>query len=257
LSRARHRARASWIFSSLLLAFLMALVWFAPDRLAGFKQQIVALFAALLAGLMAFFLTGDLGIERSWLKASSGLGAFVVILFLWPKLVPPPSPDLYRLRVTVLGPQGQSVDDAEVHSMGEKKKVDGGWEVDIPAGSLPVDRKVTISAVRPSAFQHGQREVTLDKDFQPAVTVELKEDRSATVTGRVEDRKGRSIEGARVWVEGYAAEAVPTGPGGEFKLAAHAAPRQMVRLHVEKAGVEPPPQDQPAGGPVTLVLDRP
>jgi hypothetical protein len=258
LSRARHRARASWIFSSVLLAFLMALVWFAPERMAGFKQQIVALFAALLAGLMAFFLTGDLGIERSWLKASSGLGAFVVILLLWPKLVPAQSPDLYRLRVTVLGLQGQPVEDAKVRSSagGEKKTVDGGWEIDIPAGVLPADRKVTVYADKD--YAHGSREVILDKDFQPAVTVELKEDRSARAWGRVEDGAGRSVEGARVWVEGYDSEAATTGLGGEFTLAAHAPLDQPVRLHVKKSGVEPPPQDQPAGkGPVTLRLERP
>src|SRR3954464_2837359 len=114
LSRARQRARASWIFSAVLLAFLMAVVWFAPDRLAGFKQQLLAVLAALLAGLMTFFLTGDLGIQSSWLKASGGMGAFALLLFLWPKIVPAAGPELYRLRVTVLGAAGHPVEDAKV-----------------------------------------------------------------------------------------------------------------------------------------------
>jgi len=238
---------------------MMALVWFAPERLAGFKQQIVALFASLLAGLMAFFLTGDIGVERSWLKASGGLGAFGLILLLWPHLVSAPPSDIYRLRVIVLGPRGQPVEDAEVRSTvgGEKKKVEGGWEVDVSAGSLSADHKVTVYADKPSAFQHGYQEVTLDKDFQPVVPVKLKEDRSAKVTGRVEDGGGHSVEGARVWVEGHDSEAVTTGPGGEFALAAHAALDQMVRLHVKKSENEPPAQDQPAGRPVTLRLERP
>jgi len=255
VSRARQRARASWIFSAVLLAFLMAVVWFAPDRLAGFKQQLLAVLAALLAGLMAFFLTGDLGIQRSWLKASGGLGAFALLLFLWPKIVPSAGPELYRLRVTVLGTQG-SVDGAEVRSSvgGEKKQVEGGWELDVPAGILPADRKVTVYADK--GFLHGSREVVLDKDFQPAVTVELKADSSAQVVGRVEDAAGHSVAGALVWVGGHEAEAVTTGTKGEFTLAAHAAPNQSVRLHVKKDGLEPLTQDHPAGTPVTLVLNR-
>lgn len=232
----------------------MAVVWFAPERLAGFKQQLLAVLAALLAGLMTFFLTGDLGIQRSWLKASGGLGAFALLLFLWPKIVPAAGPELYRLRVTVLE-KGQPVEDAEVRSSvgGEKKKVEGGWELDVPAGILPADRKVTVYADKD--FSHGRREVILDKDLQPAVTVELKADLSAKVFGRVQDGKGRSVEGARVWVERYAAEAVTTGPGGEFNLAAHAAPKQTVRLHFKKGDLEPPSQDEPAGKSVTLLLD--
>jgi len=235
----------------------MAVVWFAPERLAGFKQQLLAVLAALLAGLMAFFLTGDLGIQRSWLKASGGMGAFALLLFLWPKIMPSAGPELYRLRVTVLGPQGQPVDGAEVRSSvgGEKKKVEGGWELDVPGGILPADRKVTVYADKD--FAHGSREVVLDKDFQPAVTVELKTDRSAQVFGRVEDGAGRSVAGALVWVGGHEAEAVTTGTKGEFTLPSHAAPNQPVPLHFKKGDLEPPFQYQPAGGPpVTLQLDR-
>jgi hypothetical protein len=259
LSHARERARASWIFSSVLLAVLIALVWFAPERLAGFKQQIVAVLAALLAGLMAYFLTGDLGIQKTWMKASGGMGAFALMLFLWPKLVPTPGPELYRLRVTVLGPQGQLAEDAEVRSSvgGEKKKVDGGWELDIPAGVLPAERKVTVYAERISAFLHGSREVVLDKDFQPVVTIELREDRSAVVTGNVQDEEGHALSGARVNVAGSEVEAVTTGTGGGFSLAAHAAPGQIVQLHAEKQGFRPIDQAHPAAkGPATLILER-
>ena len=258
LSRARERARASWIFSSVLLAVLVAVVWFAPERLAGFKQQLVAIFAALLAGFMAYFLTGDLGIERSWLRASGGLGAFALLLFLWPKLAPASGPDVYRLRVTVLAPEGHPREDAELRSSvgGEQKKVQGGWEVDIPASALPADRKVTLYADRLPSNLHGSREVILDKDFQPAVTVELKEDSSVKVFGKVKDGEGRPVEGARVWVKDYPSESVTTSQRGEFTLNAHAPLDQMVLLHVKKLEIEPPPQGQPAGRPATLILDR-
>ncbi|HEY0556645.1 MAG TPA: carboxypeptidase-like regulatory domain-containing protein [Thermoanaerobaculia bacterium] len=258
LSRARERARASWIFSSILLAALLTVVWLAPERLAGFKQQIVALFAALLAGFMAYFLTGDLGIQRSWLRASGGMGAFALLLFVWPRLAPAPGPDIYRLRVTVLGLQGQPVEDAEVRSSvgGEQKRVQGGWEVEIPASGLPADHKVTVYADKPSAFLHGSREVVLEKDFQPAVPVKLKEDRSARASGTVEDGEGRTLARARVWVLGFEAEAVTTSREGGFDLAAHAAPGQTVRLHAEKAGFLPLDQDGPAGPAITLQLSQ-
>jgi len=258
LSRARERARASWIFSSILLVALLAVVWFAPERLAGFKQQLVAVFAALLAGFMAYFLTGDLGIQRSWLRASGGMGAFALLLFLWPKLVPASGPDVYRLRVTVLSPQGQPVEDAEVRSSvgGELKKAQGGWELDLPASVLPADRKVTVYANKTIAYLQGSREVVLDKDFQPVVTVELRKDRSATVSGVVQDGDGHSLEGARVSVVGHEAEAVSTGGDGGFTLLSHASPRQEIRLHAEKTGFRPLDQDHTAGDPATLVLER-
>jgi hypothetical protein len=258
LSRARERARASWIFSSVLLAVLVAVVWFAPERLPGFKQQIVAVFAALLAGFMAYFLTGDLGIQKTWIKASGGMGVFALILFLWPKLMPALGPELYRVRVTVLGVQGQLIEDAEVRSSvgGERKKVDGGWELDIPAGALPAGHKVTLYASKPSDFLRGSRDLILQKDFEPTISVEVYKDRSAQVTGSVQDEEGHSLPGARVNVAGYEAEAATTGPEGGFTLAAHAAPGQTVRLHAEKLGFKPLDQDHPAGNPATLRLDR-
>ena len=44
---------------------------------------------------------------------------------------------LYRVRVTVLNPQQQPINDAKVTSSmgGEPKKVEGGWQFDIPAAS--------------------------------------------------------------------------------------------------------------------------
>jgi len=258
LTRAQERARASWIFSLVLLAILVAVVWFAPERLAGFKQQIVAMFAALLAGFMAYFLTGDLGIQRSWLRASGGLGAFALVLLLWPKLMPAPGPDVYRLRVTVVGPQGQLVEDAEVRSSvgGEQKRVSGGWEMDIPVGGLPADRKVIVYAAKTINFWSGRREMILDKDFRPVVEVHLTEDRTAKVQGSVQDEAGHSLPGARVNLAGYEGEAVITGPEGGFVLEAHAAPGQEVHLHAEKAGFRPLDQDHPAGrGAATLILE--
>lgn len=258
LSRAQQRA--GWIFGSLLLVFLMAVVWFAPERLAGFKQGLLAVLAALLAGLMAFFLTGDLGIQRTWLRATGGMGAFALVLLLWLRLTSTSAPDIYRVRVTVLGPQGQPVEEAEVRSSvgGEKKRAEGGWELDISASTLPVDRHLTLFAEKASAFWRGRRDLTLGKDYQPAVVVELREDHSATVSGSVQDVEGNSLPGARVSVAGHTAEAVTTDRTGGFSIAAHAAAGQIVRLRAEKEGFRPVEQDHPAGSaPATLVLKRP
>jgi hypothetical protein len=55
------------------------------------------------------------------------------------------------------------VDEAKVTSSigGEPKKVDGGWEFDIPQGNKPTDGKLTIYAEVRSAFLTGKSDVVL------------------------------------------------------------------------------------------------
>ncbi|MBL8193254.1 MAG: hypothetical protein JNM06_05500, partial [Blastocatellia bacterium] len=51
--------------------------------------------------------------------------------------------DIYRVRVTVIDPQKIPVEDASVRSTmsNEAKKIDGGWQIDIPYVSKPKDSK--------------------------------------------------------------------------------------------------------------------
>lgn len=91
--RAKHRAVASWVFGLLLLAFLAAIVTFAPTlQLGPIQSRIVGLLSAAFAGVLAYFLTGAI---EAWfespksnrgtliVRASGGFGTFFLVLLLW------------------------------------------------------------------------------------------------------------------------------------------------------------------------------
>lgn len=165
---------------------------------------------------------------------------------------------IYRVRVTVLDTRQIPVEDAKVWSSmgGEAKKVAGGWQFDVPAASKPVDGKLTVYSSNESAFLTGKRELQLAEDRNPAITVQLAKDSSATVRGIVVDGSGKAVPGARVGVVGYEKESVMTQAGGNFIVPAHVASGQQVRLHAEKGG-RAANQYHPAGEePATIVLDR-
>jgi hypothetical protein len=259
LPRTRQRARAAWIFCSILLGILALVVILDKDHLVGVSQPILAVFAGLLAGMMTFFLTGELGLQLRWLRGTGGVGVFALVLVFWTRLMPAPEPGLYRVRVTVLGAQGELIEEAVVRTSvgGEMKKVEGGWELDIPVGILPADHRLIIYAENPSSRAQKRQELTLSTDFQPTVEIKLLEDRNTMVHGRVLDEAGNPLSEARVSIIGHEAEAVLTGPSSEFILKAHAATGQMVRLRAEKKGFLPMEQDHPAGsGLATVVLER-
>jgi hypothetical protein len=61
---------------------------------------------------------------------------------------------IYRVRVVVVASDGVPSNEARVWSSmgGEAKKVDGGWQFDIPAKTKPADGKLTVYAEVNSAF---------------------------------------------------------------------------------------------------------
>ena len=92
MARSGGRSAASWVFGFLLLAFLIWVFVFAPDTLPAYKQRMLGLFLASLAGLFAFFLTGDIGLDIQSMqsrfgtlgvKATGGIGVFVLVLVWW------------------------------------------------------------------------------------------------------------------------------------------------------------------------------
>jgi hypothetical protein len=142
------------------------------------------------------------------------------------------------------------VQDAKVTSSfgGEPKKVDAGWEMNIPAATVPKGEKLRITAAKESAFLKGQTELTLGGERNPTVNLNLTHDATATVRGVVVDEgSNRYIAGARVSIVGYGAEAVITKEDGGFALPAHKAIDQQVLLHVEARGYKAVSQWHPAG----------
>jgi hypothetical protein len=171
---------------------------------------------------------------------------------------------LYRVRVTVVDPQGIPIEGAKVWSSfgGEPKRVAGGWQFDIPTASKPQDSKLSFFASKESAlesaFLTGRIDLSLGNDYNPVVTIGLKLDASAKVRGQVVDEKHRAIYGVRVFVVGYESEAVLTKDGGVFELPTHVTTDQLVRLRAEKPGFKAANLFlYPAGdAPVIVVIRR-
>lgn len=269
LTQAQSRSLATWIFGGLFVVFLFAVFAFAPPALPVFKQRILAITSALLAGLFVYFLTGDLGVSiqggkgrlgRLAVKSSGGAAAFVLVLVWWlSPFSPVESADVIRLRVLVVDPQGRPVEGGEVSTSvgGEAKQFAGGAEFAIPFSSIPADGNVTVRAAKETAFLSGSNEIRLGKDLAPSVTVRLAA-QPASIRGIVLDESGNAVEGVRVSVVGHEEETVTTGAGGQFVLPAHAADGQQVQLHAEKTGYRGITQFHPAGNfPATLTLERP
>jgi hypothetical protein len=189
-------------------------------------------------------------------------GIFVAFINGWfsiMKPVPTPDKSIYRVRVTVLDPQGVPTEDAKVWSSfgGEPKQVAGGWQFDIPAESKPQNGNLTIFASNESAFLVGKEELTLNADFNSAIIVPLKLDTSASVSGQVIDNRRRPVIGAHVYIDGYEKEAVTTNRDGKFELPAHAAVRQKVLLFAERKGIGTAILWHPAGDSYAeLMLQR-
>ena len=92
LTRTQSRSLATWVFGLLLFIFFVCVFAFAPKELPVFKQRMMAVASALLSGLFAFFLTGEIGLELKpaksrfgdfGIKASGGIAVFVLVLWWW------------------------------------------------------------------------------------------------------------------------------------------------------------------------------
>lgn len=143
--------------------------------------------------------------------------------------------NLYIVRVFVLGVEKQPTDEAHLTSSsgGEAKKIQGGWELDIPPPVRPADGKVILFASVPNAFLSGKSSLVLGQDYYPTMTIQLTADTSATVRGVVVDDRHRSVGGAQVSIVGYPDEAL-TDTMGNFTLAAHAADGQIIQVRAQK-----------------------
>jgi hypothetical protein len=216
-----------------LAAFAVACVLWLIDRTFKYRGKIndkihrllvFAVLGCLSLGLLS--IAGDI-----YLKHEAGLTS------------------VYRVRVTVIGTEHTPVENAAVWTSigGEPKKVNGGWEFDIPSANKPLDGEITIYAKIENSSLQGKANLRLETDRNPSIVVSLEPDESAIVRGTVEDDSGHALRGVDVSVVGYGNEHVTTSESGSFILRAHAADGHTVRLHAEAPDYQPLDQDQPAG----------
>jgi hypothetical protein len=250
----QSRLRGSWIFGSLLLVFFILVFSFGPESLPEYKTRMLALMSALIAGLFGFFLTGDIGVEIKALqsrfgtigvKAAGGIALFVLTIIWWVSPVAPvkSSPaaapfENYKIRFTALDLQKRPVEDALIWSSpkGELNKVSGGWELIVPAATLPPEKKVTISIRTETPPLFRQIDLQLADKPDLVTNVQLERDRSSDVHGLVVDEGARPIPDAIVKVQGYTGEPAKTDANGAFKFPANWGRNEQVYLVIEKAG---------------------
>jgi hypothetical protein len=215
----------------------------------------VAVFAAVLVAYLF-----SIAIKKKQSRITWLLAAIVLILGLAPLLTSTylESRGLYRVRVVVLGTDKLPDNDAQVTSSngGESKKVEGGWEFDIPPQSRPAEGKMKLYASEKNAFLAGSSAVVLDKDYFPTVEIQLDRDTSAIVRGDVIDERHRSVAGATVSIPGYS-DVATTDAMGNFFLPAHAAEGQIVRLRAQKDQLTANVSVPAGNAPVELMLKPP
>jgi hypothetical protein len=160
---------------------------------------------------------------------------------------------LYHIRVVVLGPDQKPVDYAQVRSsIGQLQMVEGGWELDLPQRTRPLDNTLTFSAVVNDEFVSGDTDLVLAQDYYPTATIQLVPETSAKVRGVVVDEAMRAVAGATVSIPGYAETAV-TDKMGKFVLPAHAGNGQIVKIQAQK-GQLTGNLSAPAGKVVEVIL---
>ena len=174
------------------LACVLALVYAARKQTGKISDRIRTLFLVAISGCLLIGFTAMMG--DFYLRHQAGLSL------------------LYRVRVTVVGADHMPVEDAVVWSSigGEPKKVNGGWEFDIPNESKPLDGRIIVYAKITDSSQKGETNLHLDADRSPSIVVPLESDESAMVRGFVEDDSGHAISGVDVSVIGYGDERVTT-----------------------------------------------
>ena len=200
--------------------------------------------AAVVGLVLVGFLFLKVATAKKWRNHPWLLGSLTVVILVF-GLAPIVASTylqwrgVYRVRVIVLGLDRLPIDDAHVTSSigGEPKRVEGGWEFDIPPQTRPSDGVVMFFASMNSAFLDGSSKLILGHDYYPTITIQMASDTTAILRGVVLDMRHRPVPGATVSIAGYA-EIVTTDQMGNFQLAAHAAEGQVVRVQAQKGQMQ-------------------
>jgi hypothetical protein len=210
-----------------------SLIGKALEAAGGITHPIsAAVFAVVFACFAFTFALKHKKTRIAWLLAAGllilGLAPLASSTFL-------ASRGLYRIRLTVLDPDGQPVPQAIVTSSagGEIEKSANGWEISLPPQSVPTNRKLTLFASINDAYLAGSSDLLLASNYYLGATIKLQPLPPVEVRGVVLDEKNHSVSGADVSIQGNH-EIASTDAMGNFTLPAHASKGEMVTLRAQK-----------------------
>ena len=89
LKPAADQRIGTWVFGSLLIVFYLAVFLFGPSVLPSYKYQMLGIVSALLAGMFAYFLTGNIvtsvkgDVSGVGVRATGGAGLAIAMLLWW------------------------------------------------------------------------------------------------------------------------------------------------------------------------------
>lgn len=164
---------------------------------------------------------------------------------------------IYRVRVTATTVAGMPSEEVKVWANLDSvpKRVDGGWELDIPSGVKTSSGTLEVYVRDNASGAFGKAVVPLDNE-NLSVNVPLNP-ANVTVRGTVTDEKQHSLSGVRIMIVGYSSEAVFTDKDGGFELQSHVSEGEQVRLHIEKPGYTVLDDYFQAGGrPISAILKK-
>jgi hypothetical protein len=164
---------------------------------------------------------------------------------------------IYRVRVTVQSPSGVPAENARIWSSLDAvpKKVDGGWELDVPSGANTAKGTLEIYSRDNETGAFGSAVVSLGNSENLDVILSLKPP-SSTIRGTVKDGDGHALGAVRVTVVGYASEAISTDNSGGFVLESHVADGGQVKLHFERPGYSVVEEYYQTGQPISVSLTK-
>jgi hypothetical protein len=121
---------------------------------------------------------------------------------------------------------------------GEPKKVEGGWQFDIPAANSPKDGKLKVFAEDDFHLLMGEMDVQLDSEPNPSVVIQMIK-RNARIGGIVVDGENHAVAGATVTAVDVSNMANPSAKDGKFEVFVIPNTKgDPVRLRAEKEGFE-------------------